>query len=73
MAKLAGRTTEDQRVAVRNIRRDANEQIKAQEKQGEMTEDDRADALDQIQKITNVIISKMDELLAAKEKEILEV
>ena len=73
MAKLAGRTTEDQRVAVRNIRRDANEQIKVQEKQGEMTEDDRADALDQIQKITNVIISKMDELLAAKEKEILEV
>ena len=50
MAKLAGRTTEEQRVAVRNIRRDANEQIKAQEKQGELTEDDRADALDQIQK-----------------------
>ena len=73
MAKLAGRTTEDQRVAVRNIRRDANEQIKAQEKQGELTEDDRADALDQIQKITNAIIAKMDELLASKEKEILEV
>ena len=54
MAKLAGRTTEDQRVAVRNIRRDANEQIKAQEKQGEITEDDRADALDQIQKITYI-------------------
>ena len=73
MAKLAGRTTEEQRVAVRNIRRDANEQVKAQEKQGELTEDDRADALDQIQKITNVIISKMDDLLAAKEKEIMEV
>ena len=73
MAKLAGRTTEEQRVAVRNIRRDANEQIKAQEKQGELTEDDRADALDQIQKITNEVISRMDDLLAVKEKEILEV
>jgi ribosome recycling factor len=73
MAKLAARATEEQRVAVRNIRRDANEQIKAQEKQGMLTEDDRSVALDQIQKITNGVISNMDELLAAKEKEIMEV
>ena len=73
MAKLAARATEEQRVAVRNIRRDANEQIKAQEKQGMLTEDDRSLALDQIQKITNGVISNMDELLAAKEKEIMEV
>ena len=73
MAKLAGRATEEQRVAVRNIRRDANEQVKAQEKQGELTEDDRSNALDQIQKITNTVISKMDDLLAAKETEIMEV
>ena len=72
MAKLAGRATEEQRVAVRNIR-DANEQVKAQEKQGELTEDDRSNALDQIQKITNTVISKMDDLLAAKETEIMEV
>jgi ribosome recycling factor len=70
---LAARATEEQRVAVRNIRRDANEQIKAQEKQGMLTEDDRSLALDQIQKITNGVISNMDELLAAKEKEIMEV
>ena len=73
MVKLAGRTTEDQRVAIRNIRRDANEQIKIQEKLGELTEDDRINALDQIQNLTNTIISKMDELLATKEKEIMEV
>jgi ribosome recycling factor len=73
MAKLAARATEEQRVAVRNIRRDANEQIKAQEKQGMLTEDDRSVAVDQIQKITNGVISNMDELLAAKEKEIMEV
>ena len=73
MVKLAGRTTEDQRVAIRNIRRDANEQIKIQEKSGELTQDDRINALDQIQNLTNTIISKMDELLATKEKEIMEV
>jgi len=73
MAKLAGRTTEEQRVAVRNIRRDANEQIKAAEKQGDLTEDDRVEALEQIQKITNAVIARMDEMLFSKESEIMEV
>jgi ribosome recycling factor len=73
MAKLAGRTTEEQRIAVRNIRRDANEQIKAAEKQGDLTEDDRVEALDKIQKITNAIIARMDEMLSSKETEIMEV
>ena len=73
MVKLAGRTTEEQRVAVRNIRRDANEQIKAAEKQGDLTEDDRVEALDKIQTITNTVIARMDEMLASKETEIMEV
>lgn len=73
MVKLAGRTTEEQRVAVRNIRRDANEQIKAAEKQGDLTEDDRVEALDKIQTITNAVIARMDEMLASKETEIMEV
>ena len=73
MVKLAGRTTEEQRVAVRNIRRDANEQIKAAEKQGDLTEDDRVEALDKIQKITNGVIARMDDMLASKETEIMEV
>ena len=73
MVKIASRTTEDQRVTVRNIRRDANDQIKNLEKQNELTEDDRKQSLDEIQKITNEIISKMDNLLTSKEKEIMEV
>ncbi|MEN7972369.1 MAG: ribosome recycling factor [Verrucomicrobiota bacterium] len=73
MVKMAGRTTEEQRVAIRNIRRDANEQIKAAQKGGDITEDDRDSALDQIQKSTNEHIKKMDDLLVAKEKEVMEV
>ena len=60
-------------VSIRNIRRDANDQIKNLEKQNELTEDDRKQSLDEIQKITNEIISKMDNLLTNKEKEIMEV
>ncbi len=73
MVKMAGRTTEEQRVAIRNIRRDANDQIKSLQKNGDITEDDRDNALDQIQKSTDGHIKKMDEMLAAKEKEVLEV
>ena len=73
MVKVAGRTTEEQRVAIRNIRRDANDQIKGLQKNGDITEDERDSALDDIQKYTDEHIKKMDESLAAKEKDILEV
>jgi len=73
MVKMASRTTEEQRIAIRNIRRDANDQIKALQKDGGVTEDQRSDALEEIQKATNAHIKKMDEMLSAKEKEILEV
>ncbi len=73
MVKMAGRTTEEQRVAIRNIRRDANEQIKGLQKSGDITEDDRDSALEDTQKSTNGHITKMDHILAAKEKEVLEV
>jgi ribosome recycling factor len=73
MVKMAGRITEEQRISVRNIRRDANEQIKSMQKNGDITEDDRDAALDQIQKCTDGHIKKMDEMLAAKEKDIMEV
>ncbi|VGO23368.1 ribosome recycling factor [Pontiella sulfatireligans] len=73
MVKMAGRTTEEQRVSVRNIRRDSNEQLKALQKNGDITEDDRDGALDQVQKTTNEHIKKMDAMLAAKEKDIMEV
>jgi ribosome recycling factor len=73
MVKMAGRTTEEQRVAIRNIRRDANDQSKALQKKGDITEDERDEALESIQKTTNEHIKKMDDMLAAKEAEVLEV
>jgi len=73
MVKMAGRTTEEQRVAIRNIRRDANDQIKSSQKNGDITEDERDSALEDVQKSTDKHIKKMDELLAAKEEEIMEV
>jgi ribosome recycling factor len=73
MVKMAGRMTEEQRVAVRNIRRDANEQAKSLQKNGDITEDERDSALDGIQKSTDGHIKKMDGILASKEKDIMEV
>lgn len=73
MVKMAGRTTEEQRISVRNIRRDANEQIKSLQKNGDITEDDRDAALEEIQKSTDTHIKKMDEMLSAKEQDIMEV
>ncbi len=73
MVKMAGRTTEEQRVAIRNIRRDANDQVKSLQKNGDITEDDRDSALEDVQKSTDEHIKKMGELLATKEKDIMEV
>ncbi len=71
MAKVAARATEEQRIAVRNVRRDANEQLKALQKDGTITEDDRDGSLEEVQKLTDNRIKKMDDMLAAKEKEML--
>jgi ribosome recycling factor len=71
LVKVAGRTTEEQRVAVRNVRREANEQLKALQKNSKITEDERDESLEEVQKLTDSHIKKMDELLAAKEKEVL--
>ncbi|MFA5688409.1 MAG: ribosome recycling factor [Kiritimatiellales bacterium] len=73
LTKVASRTTEEQRVAVRNIRREANDQLKALEKSGKITEDDLAGSLDETQKLTDAHISRMDALFTAKEKELMEV
>ena len=72
LTKVARRVAEEQRVAVRNIRRDTNDSIKALQKQGEISEDERDDALETVQESTDQAIGKIDELLAAKEKEVLE-
>ncbi len=73
LAKVAARATEEQRIAVRNVRRDANEQLKALQKDGTITEDDRDQSLEEVQKLTDNHIKKMDDMLAAKEKEVLSV
>ena len=73
MVKMAGRVTEEQRISIRNIRRDANDQIKELEKESLITEDDRTRALSDIQKNTDDFIKKLDEMLSAKESEIMEV
>lgn len=73
LIKIAGRQAEEQRIAVRNIRRDANEQIKGIQKSGDITEDERDSALDDIQKLTDEHIKKMDTMLATKEKDVMEV
>lgn len=64
---------EDSKVAIRSIRRDAMEDAKAQKKAGEITEDDIKDIEKDIQKITDSYVKEVDLIIAAKEKEILEV
>lgn len=73
LTKVAKRMAEESRVAIRNIRREANEQIKALQKDSKITEDERDQALEQIQKETDTYIKKVDDTYAAKEKEVLAV
>ncbi len=68
--KLAAKYAEEGRVAIRNIRRDALDTIRKQEKNAEISEDESRDLQDQVQKLTNKYTSKIDDLLGAKEKEI---
>jgi ribosome recycling factor len=71
--KLASKTLENAKVALRNERRDANDKLKKMQKDSEITEDDLKKAQDEVQKITDKNIKLADELLAKKEKEIMEV
>ena len=62
---------EDGKIAIRNIRRDANEQLKKLEKSHDLSEDNLKRELSNIQEITNTNIAKLDDILKGKEKEIL--
>ncbi len=73
LVKVARKLAEDARVAVRNVRRDANEAVKILNKNGKVSDDDRDAALAEIQSYTDVHTQKIDALLAAKEKDILAV
>ena len=73
LTKMASRSAEEAKVAVRSIRRDAIEQIKKMKKNSEITEDDQHEAEESMQKITDKAIKDVDAIYAAKEKEIMEV
>jgi ribosome recycling factor len=71
--KQVQKYAEDAKVAIRNIRRDANEDAKKQKKDGILTEDEQKAAEKTIQDITDKCTKKIDEILAKKEKEIMEI
>ncbi len=73
LVKLIRKKAEEGRVAIRNIRREANELLKNSEKQGNITEDERRTLQDEVQEATNKKIEELDQQLANKEKEIMEV
>ncbi len=73
MVKHLHKVLEDHRTAVRNVRRDGNDAIKKALKDKKITEDEERGAMDQIQKLTDDEIKKMEELCKTKEKEIMQV
>lgn len=73
LVKVAGKYAESGRVAIRNIRRDGNDFFKKEEKDNGMSKDEAAKKVEQIQKMTDEHIKKVDEMLRAKEAEIMKV
>lgn len=73
LAKLVKKYTEEAKVQIRNVRRDAIEDFKKKKKDGEITEDDLKDVEKDIQKLTDKYTKEIDNICAAKEKEIIEV
>ncbi|HEY4679253.1 MAG TPA: ribosome recycling factor, partial [Candidatus Angelobacter sp.] len=73
MVKHLHKILEDHRTAIRNVRRDGNEAIKKAMKDKKISEDEEKKALDEVQKLTDAEIKKMEEMAAAKEKELMTV
>lgn len=73
LAKQVKKYAEEAKVAVRNIRRDAMDKFKKEQKKGEITEDDLKDLEKDMQKLTDDYIKEVDKLTAAKEKELFEI
>lgn len=72
LSKLVKKNTEEAKVALRNIRREANEMLKDLKKEKEISEDDQKKAEEQVQKITDDFVKQVDAVAATKEKEIME-
>jgi ribosome recycling factor len=73
LAKVVRGEGEDAKVAIRNLRRDANDTLKKQVKDKEISEDDERRAQDEIQKLTDKYVAEVDKLIAQKEAEIMTV
>jgi ribosome recycling factor len=73
IAKIAGKYAEQGRVAIRNVRRDGMDTAKKAEKDGDISQDEQRGLNDGIQKLTDANIKALDELLASKEKEIMQI
>ncbi len=73
LTKIVKKLGEETKVAVRNLRRDANDKVKKMEKSGDFTEDDAKDTMDDIQKTIDKAVKDIDQIVADKEKEIMEV
>ena len=72
LTKLVGKSAEEGRIALRNLRRDSNDVLKKKEKNSEISEDDLKKYTKEVQDIIDEYIKKVDEVLKAKEKEIME-
>jgi len=73
LAKQVHETAEEHRVVIRSVRHSANDSLKKMMKDKEISEDNERDGLDQVQKLTNTYVGKVDELAKTKEQEILSV
>jgi ribosome recycling factor len=73
LAKVASKYAEQQRIAVRNIRRDANDDLKKAEKDGAINQDEQKKMETEVQKLTDDAIKRVDEALKTKEQEIMQV
>ncbi|SDF39674.1 ribosome recycling factor [Sporolituus thermophilus] len=73
LVKVVHKKAEEARVAIRNLRRDANDAIKKLEKEKQVSEDEAKKAQEDMQKLTDKYIKEVDQVMAAKEKEIMEV
>jgi ribosome recycling factor len=73
LTKVGQKYAENARIAARHVRGDARDTLKRQEKEGEISEDDAKKLADQVQKLTDQTIAEIDGLIAAKEKEIMQV
>lgn len=73
LAKMAGKYAEQARIAIRNVRRDGMEKLKRAEKDGDIGKDDHKRLADEVQSMTDAVVQSVDQALAQKEQEILQV